>query len=286
MAMLIDFFVTQQGPGTEQCSALLSFLEGAGHMVNAMDIGVCREDDGFTRNADMIISYAIGGTQGAICRQALAAGKPVVVLELGYLGSRYQNIGVSLLYGSDDKLHNNSGYFLSTATMPDDRLRSLGIKVEAQNKAPVGKALLLGQVPGDSQLGGVNIITWARDMMSNLNQAGYEVDFRPHPGLIKPDMTLTEAMASHNLVAGFNSTALVEAIRMGVPFVCDEACQYAPMGTTSFMKPDAQPIEVRRQYLANLAYCQHNVEQFSNGEAWAQIARLLEMKGVANGQGT
>jgi hypothetical protein len=92
-------------------------------------------------------------------------------------------------------------------------------------------------------------------------------------------------MTSHNIAAGFNSTALVEAIRIGVPFVCDELCQYSQMSTTDIMKPSAQPIEARRQFLANLAYCQHNVQQFGNGEAWVHILRLLEMRGVSHGQG-
>jgi hypothetical protein len=167
--------------------------------------------------------------------------------------------------------------------MPHDRLSALGVSLETQDKAPIGKALLLGQVPGDSQLGGRNIETWARDMMSTLGQAGYEVTFRPHPGLIPQPQTLTEAMLSHNIVAGFNSTALVEAIRLGVPFVCDEKCQYRKASTTDLMKPTTLSLDDRKQFLANLAYCQHNVQQFGNGEAWVHILRLLELKGVSHG---
>jgi hypothetical protein len=207
-------------------------------------------------------------------------GKPVVVLELGYLGNRYKNIGVSLLYGKDDRLHNNNGYFLINNSTPHDRLSALGVKVETQGKAPVGKALLLGQVPGDSQLGGKNIEAWARDMMSTLSQAGYDVTFRPHPGVIAQPQTLTDSMMEHNIAAGFNSTALVEAVRLGVPFVCDEKCQYFQASTSDLMKPTALTIEARRQFLANLSYCQHNAEQYRNGAAWAHINALMRLRGI------
>jgi hypothetical protein len=284
--MRIDFFLTQHGAGKEHCSSLLSFLEAAGHSVLPHDISCVADDETADRNADIVICYAIGGRQGKVKDRALAAGKPVVVMELGYLGSRYQNIGVSVLVGKDDRLHNNNGLFLAQGKSADDRLIALGISAETHDKAPVGKALLLGQVPGDSQLGGRDIEAWARDMTSTLNQAGYEVTFRPHPGVIAQPQTLTDAMRDHNIAAGFNSTALVEAIRLGVPFVCDERCQYFQASTTDLMKPTALSIEARRQFIANLAYCQHNVQQFGNGEAWAHILRLLEMRGVSYGQGT
>jgi hypothetical protein len=278
--MKIDFFVTQQGPGTEHCSALLSFLEEQGHEVVAADISAVIEEDACRRDCDIVISYAIGGTQGKIKDKALGMGKPVVVMELGYLGNRYQNIGLSLLHGKGDRIHNNNGYFLGSARRPGDRLDALGIGLETHDLAPVGKALLLGQVPGDSQLGGKNIITWARDMMSQMNQAGYEVTFRPHPGVIKPDHTLQEEIMSHNITAGYNSTALVECIRLGAPFVCDADCQYISMSTGDLMRPTSQPMADRSQFLANLAYCQHNAEQFRNGDAWAHIQALMRLRGV------
>lgn len=282
--MIVDFYLTQQGPGKEHCLALLSFLEHAGHQVDGHDINGVADDQTCRREADLVITYAIGGKQGILKDRALSAGKIVLVLELGYMGSRYKNIGMSLLVGKEDRLHNNNGQFLVSAKKPDDRLRALGVEVETQDKAPVGKALLLGQVPGDSQLGGVNIVTWARDMMSQMTQAGYEVTFRPHPGLIPQDMPLDAAMRAHNLVAGFNSTALVEAIRLGVPFCCDGACQYAAMSTTDMMRPMARTAEERRQFLANLAYCQFTTDDFGNGTAWAHAQELMRLRGVSHGE--
>jgi hypothetical protein len=284
--MIIDFYLTQQGSGKEECLSLLSFLESIGHQVDGHDINGVAEDQTCRRETELVITYAIGGQQGVLKDRALSAGKPVLVLELGYLGSRYKHIGMSLLVGKDDRLHNNNGRFLKNAQMPDDRLRSLGVEIETQDKAPVGKALLLGQLPGDSQLGGVNIITWARDVMSMMNQAGYEVTFRPHPGLIPSEKTLTEEMVAHNLVAGFNSTALVEAIRLGVPFCCDGFCQYVGMGTTNMMRPVAHSAAERRQFLSNLAYCQFTTEDFGNGTAWAHARELMDMRGVRHGENT
>lgn len=278
--MRIDFYLSQMGQGHEECSALLEYLVCNGHEVQGRDL-CCADDETLDNGTEMGIFYAIGGRQGDVCRRALDAGKPCLVLELGYMGNRYKNLGVSLLYGAHDRIHNNNGTFLSSARKPADRLQTLGVEVQPSSETPsVGRGLVLGQVPGDSQLGGKDIVRWCQEATTALSCCCYDVTFRPHPGVIKPTMSLEEAVRQANIVGAFNSTALVECIRLGVPFFCDSDCQYASMGTTDLMKPVVKALEDRRQFLANLAYCQYNAEEFRHGMAWRHVEELMAARGL------
>jgi hypothetical protein len=121
-------------------------------------------------------------------------------------------------------------------------------------------------------------------MISILASCGYDVSFRAHPGLITPTKSLEDDILSANLVVAYNSTGLVEAIRLGVPFICDAGCQYYAMSAKDdLMKPSARDFTDRAQFLSNLAFCQYKMVAFKNGEAWSHVEDLMRLRGIHHG---
>jgi len=277
--------------------ALLEWLRGQGNIVEAHDCQSVGSDERADM-CDMMLFYAIGGRQGIIKEDALNKGIDCIVLEFGFM-DRMNHLGVSLL-DSDHRIHNNNGDFLMMAKSPLDRLEKLGVEVtESPVRAPAPKrrgrkpknapvapqgtdkvAIVLGQVDGDSQLGGINLADWTKDTMKTLEMVGYRVEYRPHPGIQRSMETLEDAVQRADLVAAYNSTALVEAVRVGVPFICSDLCQYFGMSTKNIAAPTAKPIEERRQFMANLAYCQYDAEEFGDGTAWRHIENLAQLREV------
>jgi len=283
--MNIELYVIQHEKQRAHCEGLDAFLREAGHSVTTHEATSVAGRQHAESNTALSIFYGLGGEVGRIKEEQLAAGKMAAVMEFGYL-NRYEYVGVSLLSQSSTT-HNNSGDFLASARKPDDRLLALGGQEATEPKRSPGRpskktsktAVILGQVPGDTQLGGVDLETWTRDCISTLQSVGYEVDFRADPKIAPSKETLTEALKRADIVAAVNSTALVEAIQIGTPFICSDHCQYAPMATDNIVTPKAKTIEERQQFLANLAYCQYNPAEFRDGSAWAHLVELAKMRG-------
>jgi hypothetical protein len=198
----------------------------------------------------------------------------VWVIEQGYIrsGDRW---AVSLL--DSHGVHNNNGYFLEGQKCPSDRLEEIGVSITHTKGRDGKRALIMGQVEGDTQLGELNFEQWKKDTIERLEGKGYEVNYRPHPVVETPTQSLFKDLAQCDLACAYNSTSLVECIRLGVPFICDENCQYISMAT-DLDNPRAKSKREREQFMQNLAYCQYTPEEYRNGEAWEHMKRLYELR--------
>ena len=278
--MKINLYMIQQGPRRAHCDALYDYLRGQGHEVIPHNIHNMSSSEQADADTGMVISYAIGGEQKRVIDEVRGRGIPCVVLEFGYLGDRYEHLGVSLL--GPNGVHNNNGDFLLRAEKASDRLDALrgqGAQAAQQTKNGKGKtALILGQVPGDSQLDGKDIVAWTRDATHAMESLGYSVIYRPHPQVIKTDTPLDDAMIGASCVVSYNSTALVRAIQLGIPIFCSDVCQYYGIAGTNLADPKPIAKAKRQQFLANLAHCQYNAKEFRDGTAWAHIQELQSMR--------
>ena len=235
--------------------------EADGHKVTGMNQGVVREAENVV--GDVLFSFCIG-QRGSELRgfieKARDAGKVVFIGELGFF-DRGAHFGITKLHA--DGVHNREEEWLTSVKCSKERFQKFGVKVTTQ-KEKLNHALLLGQVDGDTQIDGVDLVQWYDKHKQMAEAAGFEVTFRPHPRTAPSDEPLADAVARSGLVMGYNSTALVEAIAQGVPFYCAKKCQYHPL-STSIATPKAAPATQRRQFLWNLANLQFNAEEFADG---------------------
>lgn len=158
------------------------------------------------------------------------------------------------------------------------------------NRGPEGHALLIGQVPGDASLYGLEggFQRWAQKMTYLLMAAGYSVVYRPHPLVRRaglrfcPDqagLSYAESIVSDlrgaSLCATYNSTAGVEAVLAGVPTITmDRGAMAWPVSSHSPADPLIRPD--REKWAHDLAWAQWSIEEIRSGEMWAHVGPIME----------
>lgn len=200
------------------------------------------------------------------------AGHEVLVMERGYLGDRFAWTslgwnglnGRAVFYPKDDPQRFESHFRM--APWKDG-----------------GKyALLIGQVPGDASLAGMNLSRWYEDAATQATKVyGLPVRFRQHPMAAKRNIrqrvmgaepingTLDNSMAGAAVCVTYNSNTAVDAVIAGVPTVaCDKGTMAAPVCASKIgeiRKPD------RDQWAHRLAWCQWTMDEIKSGEAWEAV---------------
>jgi len=203
-------------------------------------------------------------------RRLRAEGREVLVMERGYLGDRFA--WTSLAWNG----LNGRGEF---PEYPDDG----GARFDAHYSLHPWKeggqyALLMGQVPGDASLRGIDLTKWyATAAMAANNAYEMPVLFREHPMALRRGLnrqprlterstgTLTEALAGAAVVITFNSNSAVDAVCAGVPAVTmDEGSMAWPVAAHrigDLVRPD------RKAWAHRLAWRQWSMQEIANGTA-------------------
>lgn len=199
------------------------------------------------------------------------AGRRVLVMERGYIGDRFK--WTSLAWNG----LNGRG-----KVPPVD---DCGARWRKHFAGQVGAwketgdcALVMGQVPGDMSLAGVDIQAWYGQALRAAERFGLPVLFRPHPvaaargarlppGAKALGGELAAALARARYVLTFNSNSGVDAVLAGVPsIVCDEGSMAWPVAGHGL---DAEPPEPdRTTWCASIAWRQWLLEEIASGEAW------------------
>lgn len=200
------------------------------------------------------------------------AGHEVLVMERGYIGDRFAwtSLGWNGLNGRakfnplDDPVRFNNHF--------SELLKPW--------KEGGDYVLLIGQVPGDASLGGMDMTRWYDESAKKAAKAyGLPVRFRPHPlarrdrsAVVRVEQikgTLQEALARAAVVVTFNSNTAVESVLAGVPTVAtDIGSMAAPVTSRQIgdvFKPD------RFAWAARLAWCQWTMAEIKAGVAWAAV---------------
>lgn len=210
-----------------------------------------------------------------IGKRMYAAGKDVLVMERAYLGDRFHwtSLGWNGLNG-----------FATFPEYPDDG----GARFE-KNFGPLKpwkqdgqNVLILGQVPNDASLRGMNMIPWYEKMARQANEKyGLPVKFRPHPDLIrkrivqnirgaeKSEGTLQEALEEAAFCICWNSNSSVDAVINGVPTVVGDrgsmAYEVCGHSIDQVIRPD------REEWAAKLAWKQWEPHEIASGEALKRL---------------
>lgn len=207
--------------------------------------------------------------------------RPVLVAERGYIDRMtYSSLGWDGLNGrARFKINQDPSRFRNLFA---DRLRPW-------RSGSSGYALIIGQVIGDAQLSGVDILAWYKRTAVLLHDQGWDVKFRQHPvevkrGVARPsvpfavnaDGSLEDALAGAGLVVCYNSNTAVDAVMAGVPVhVEDIGSMVYGLASHNFgiIKPER---EVRLSELANL---QWSIDEIASGKAWDVVKSVREYSG-------
>ena len=204
----------------------------------------------------------------------------VVVLETGYVNrgdgeNHHYAVGFNGLNGRADFRNKN---------MPDERwrmLEQLGATLRPYSRGE--NVILCGQVPWDASVDMHDHVKWLKQTSSQLQKVtDRKIIFRPHPKAPLPSLygcelsqkPLEEDLKNAHCVVTWNSNSGVEAALYGKPiFAFDEGAMAWELANRSLLDIDAPKYPERKQWANNLAYCQWNLEEIRNGDAWRHLLR-------------
>ncbi len=233
--------------------------------------------DGYTyTDCDLAVFWGHHSSKQAIMEKQFALGLNYLVAEGGYVGDRMKwiSLGYNGLNGQADFCNENS---------PPDRWKKHPEKEKPWNPGEE-YILLIGQVPTDCAVRGVNFVQWAEETrMELVNIPGLPVLFRPHPLMERPAKTvsyrenqrdLEKAFAGAACVVTFNSTTGVNAILAGKPVIALDTRSMAwPVAGHELVDVLDPPMPDRQQWLNDLAYSQWTLKEIERGLAWEHLKR-------------
>lgn len=199
-----------------------------------------------------------------------AAGRTTLVMEAGYLGDRLEwcALGYDGLNGRADFVNRD---------MPGDRWDRHFAGLLRPWRAVGETVLVLGQVPGDAALAGLDPVAWAEAMIreAQTRWPARPVRWRPHPAHRAPGRSLAEDLETAWLALTYNSTAGVAAALAGVPVVAlDRGSMARPIAARRLEDAPARPD--RLAWAHDLAYCQWTEAEVAGGEAWDHLKRKFD----------
>jgi len=201
-------------------------------------------------------------------------GGEVIILERGYLGDRYAWTSVSFGGGL-----NGRGIFKGPLGSPEKWNKYFGHTgiMRPWRSKPDGYALILGQIPGDMSVRGVNLDRFYCQA-SDAFKGSMKVILRQHPrttplkGLQAHNeglASLQRALEGARLAVTWNSNAGVEAVLAGVPTITMDqgAMAWEVTGHALRMPPTPD----RTPWAHALANKQFLISEFESGECWGFI---------------
>lgn len=196
-------------------------------------------------------------------------GRDVLVAERGYIGDRFN--WTSLAWNG---LNGHGDHRVGPA-VTGQRFADNFADLMQPWQTDGDYALLLGQVPGDMSLAGVDYGGWLNGVAERYARDGIPLRFRPHPQPRGDDVTvpgvetiggtLQEALAGAICAIAYNSNSLVDAALAGVPvWAWDKGSMAWPLSGKG-MAVD------RGRWAARLAWCQWSHAEICDGTALRSV---------------
>lgn len=205
-----------------------------------------------------------------VIANARARGTEVVILERGYIGNREEWASVSL----GGELNGRAKF--GPCQDNGERFRSIAALKPWNNNR--GYGLILGQVPGDMSIRGVDIRAFYRRAAKVIKAYGFKAHFRPHPlamgetvegAYTRPEEPIEAALAGAAWAVTWNSNSAVEAAIAGVPVVAmDRGSMAWDVAGHSLELPHRPD---REAWAAHLAWKQWRLEEVAEGKAWEAL---------------
>jgi hypothetical protein len=192
--------------------------------------------------------------QDNIINPQIAAGRDVLVMELGYLGNR-REVASCGFNGLNGRAWHPSGF---------GRGKQWQHLLKPTHAGDY--ALIIGQCFGDRSVRGVDFTRWAQTTAEQIDMPVY---YRPHPvapskihGLRTHTGTLEDALNRAHKVITFNSNVGVDAVLNGCTVIAHDE------GSMVFNPPTD-----RMAWLNEIAYCQWSMQELRDGTAWFYLSQ-------------
>jgi hypothetical protein len=187
--------------------------------------------------------------------------------------------------------------------------RELGIELEDYRKTG-DHILLIGQVPGDASLRGLDVFKWIESTVIDLAVlSDRPIVIRPHPlsghqalgGLkrrlqahghgnceIRTEGSLRDALRDAWATVTYSSGAAIDSLLAGVPaFALCPASMAWPVTDHELGRIEAPTLFDRRPWLDQLAHSQWTISEIADGTVWARfkdrIAAIVAARSAAGG---
>lgn len=249
-------------------------------------IAAARQPSHCAIDCDLAVFW--GHRQTGVMARQHATGGRYLVMERGYLGDRLA--WTSLGY---DGLNGRADFCLPDAVDPERFRRHHAPAMRDWALPGDGRyALLLGQVPTDAALRGVDFLDWCRRAAAEIQaETGLDVVFRPHPlarhalpvagtrilAGARSDGTLAAALEGAALAVTWNSNSGVDAVLAGVPTVTmDRGAMAWPVAAHAIGPAALMQRPDRTDWAARLAWCQWTADEIGNGDAWDRLKIGME----------
>lgn len=171
---------------------------------------------------------------------------------------------------------------------PTDRLEQLAVELKPWRPAPKGHIVLAGSSQKYHDFYGMKDPTrWATKVVARIAEIcpGREIVYRPKPSWKDavpiegtrysiPPEDIHEALHGAHALVTHGSNACFEAVCDGVPCIVLGEAVAKPISSQSLEElagigPLLVSMPERRQWAANLAYCQWTMAEFASGQAWS-----------------
>lgn len=153
---------------------------------------------------------------------------------------------------------------------------------------PRGRVVLVGLGPKTREQFGLREGEWERGMLSKIKAAwhGARVVLRPKPGtpfvslgipVVEAD-SIEEALYGAHAVVCRHSNVAVDAIKAGVPAICEDGAAAAVCASRVSDIEYVTPLSrsTREEFLARLAWYQWTAAECWSGAAWPALLRMVE----------
>jgi hypothetical protein len=228
---------------------------------HGLTVDVCTEGAGLP-DCDAVVCWG-----WRIGKMFVGRGYQTLVLECGYIGDRLQWTSAGW-----NGLNGRASF---PAPPPGaDRFRSnFDALLQPWDECPSGYALIMGQVPGDQSIAGLDVERWKADLQAAFSAKGMLCRFRPHPLDRPSENTLAGDLEDAAIVATWNSNSGVDAALAGKPVLAmDRGSMAWDIASHSIEDGPVRPC--REAWAERLAWSQWTHHEMTSGAAWEALATV------------
>lgn len=238
-------------------------------------------------NADVAIMVGVKSRE--LFYAHVRAGTHVIMVDKGYTRHAAQGpVKLWEYWRCAVDAHHPTGALMAIAR-PHDRLEELDVKFAPWRRpGEHGEILIAGSSQKYHDFYGMRDPTrWARKLVTELQKRapGQPIAYRPKPSwrdaeplegtrYSVPPEDINQALARAAVMVTHGSNACFESILAGVPVIVLGEAVAKPISSTTLEElanPRRASEAERRQWAANLAYCQWTMGEFASGMAWQYL---------------